>query len=135
MSTDAIELANENLIHALNESRNALVQANAWLSDDLADANSVIDNLNVKLDEFNRLTKYSARLLDKLREAYAKIEVLEVKVTDYNKVVTTNAELDRTVDSLNKQVEVLNTPLHLLTVEHNMTAIIVPSANNDSQEL
>ena len=80
MSTDAIELANENLIHALNESRNALVQANAWLSDDLADANFVIDNLNVKLDEFNRLTKYSARLLDKLREAYAKIEVLEVGV-------------------------------------------------------
>ena len=132
MSTDAIELANENLIHALNESRNALVQANAWLSDDLADANSVIDNLNVKLDEFNRLTKYSARLLDKLREAYAKIEVLEVKVTDYNKVVTTNAELNRTVDSLNKPVEVLNTQLHLLTVEHNMAAIIAPSANNDS---
>ena len=132
MSTDAIELANENLIHALNESRNALVQANAWLSDDLADANFVIDNLNVKLDEFNRLTKHNARLLDELGEAHAKIEVLEVRVEIRNKWCK---ELNRTVDSLNKQVEALNTQLHLLTVEHDMAAIIAPSANNDSQEI
>ena len=114
MSTDAIELSNENLIHALNESRNALVQANAWLSGDLADANFIIDNLNVKLDEFNRLTKHNARLVDDLGEAYAKIEILDAKVADYDKIVTANVDLNRIIESLGRQIEAMNHQLYLV---------------------